>query len=130
MEAAIKQSGALGSPCSLYQPVVNQTVDFNYDFYHHTYQILSTLDPLTSVVVEVHWDFNYTGADGAAMPADPNDDIARAALRFKLYKDGEAGCESVPDGRRTFMNVDKNAKYYVVISNVDPDQRSQLPGWL
>ena len=41
-------------------------------------------------------------------------------LRFKLYEDGEAGCESVPDGRRTFMNVDKNAKYYVVISNIDP----------
>ena len=33
MEASIKQSGALGSPCYLYQPVVNQTVDFNYDFY-------------------------------------------------------------------------------------------------
>jgi hypothetical protein len=119
-EPDITQSGASGSPCFLYQQVVNSTVDFNYDFYNHPYQILNTLDPLTSVVVQVNWDFNYTGADGAAMPTDPNDALARAALRFKLYQDGESGCESIPDGRRTFMNIDKNKKYYVVISNVDP----------
>ena len=120
MEASIKQSGALGSACNIYLPVVQQPVDFTYNFFTHPYQILDPLDPLTSVVVEMHWDYNYTGADGAAMPVDPTDATASAALRFKLYKDGESGCVSVPDGRRTYMNVDKTAKYYVVVSNIDP----------
>jgi len=120
MEETIHQSGAAGSPCFLYTQVVNQLVDFNYDFYNHVFQILDPLGPLTSAVIEIHFDHDYTGADGTANPVDPYDDVARGALRYKYYKEGESGCESVPDGRRIFINIDKTARYFVVVTNVDP----------
>ncbi len=71
-------------------------------------------------MIEIHFDHDYTGADGTAYPVDPYDDVARGALRYKYYKEGESGCEAVPDGRRIFMNIDKTVRYFVVVTNVDP----------
>ncbi len=121
MEKGIDFGGALGTSCELESQVVDLVdifpLSWNTNFYHDV-----TVDPLTSIVVQVIFDYNYDVAAGTVFPVDPSQNPeALQALRYKFYKDGEDGCEAIPDGPRTYLDVTPGDTYYVLISNIDKD---------
>jgi hypothetical protein len=118
LEKTVNFNGKLGAACSLLAEVAPQKEIFNYVWGTHFYQEVMGVEPLSSVVVEVHFDHNYDGASGYAY-AQNNDTIGAQALEYKFYKEGEGGCEGIPEGPRTYMNVTPSDRYYVLITNTD-----------
>lgn len=81
-----------------------------------TRSVQGTLAPLTSILVEVTFDHPMAvAAFMADNDGDSND------LRYKVYVEGEAGCEAVPDGQRVFRPVPQFAERFVLVSNVSID---------
>lgn len=118
-EAQITFGGALSNPCKLNQKVVDKVEDFNYQVYNQPYYD-TNVPALTTKVVSIHWDHNYTGAWGHVFAPLGQPAKAADALRYKFYVDGESGCESVPDNERVYDHPDMGKTYYVLISNIDP----------
>ena len=121
MEADVDFLGALTTPCQLETNVLNLPERFDYLWSFKPYHDV-TLDPLDSIVVDVRWDYKYDFGYGNvfAVPGSPVG--ANLALRFKLYEEGEVGCQTVKDGMRTYINPDPAKRYYVVVTNTSPTQ--------
>lgn len=118
LEKTVSFGGKLGAACSLLAEVAPQKEIFNYVWGTHFYQPVMGVEPLSSVVVEIHFDHNYDLAAGVAFALN-NDTIGAQALKYKFYKEGEGGCEGIPEGPRTYMNVTPNDIYYVLITNTN-----------
>jgi hypothetical protein len=121
MEATNNFDGALTSPCVHETSVVKQLQPFNYVWGATSYYTF-TLQPLQSALIKINFDHNYQGADAYGYAVNFTDPNAAASMRYKFYKDGESGCETIPDGERIFSNLKKTDGYYAVVSNVDIDQ--------
>jgi hypothetical protein len=121
MEAQVNFGGALTTPCQLEFPVLNQTERFDYHWDTKPFYDV-TIPALTTKIVDVHWDFKYTGASGQVFAPLTQPPEANQAVRFKFYEEGESSCQSVPDGDRVYQNPDPAKQYYVVISNIDPTE--------
>ena len=122
MEPEINYEGKLGTPCELETDVVLAPEEVSIGFYSNLFYDVPLLDPLSSIVVDLRWDWDgYTIADGNVFPVPGQDPMADGALRYKFYEEGELFCQTVPDGHRLFQNLDPQKRYYLVISNVDHD---------
>ncbi len=121
IEATNTLDNALKTPCQLETQVVQQPSVFNYvfgDLVLSRHEV--TVPPLTTVVVEIHFDFNYDIASGWVYPTNPDQyDPATMALEYKFYKEGENGCDQVPEKLRNYLNVQTADVYYVLIANKD-----------
>jgi hypothetical protein len=82
-------------------------------FYPLEHFAQGVLPPLTSGLVEI--DFQQA-VSFVQVIADNDGDSAD--LRYKIYEDGVAGCQAVPDGPQTLTNLPKGARRYVLVSNV------------
>lgn len=122
MEPVVDYDGLLGTPCELEEKVVilPEVATFGgYSGYHDV-----RLEPLSSIVVDVRWDWDgYSFAEGRVFPTPNGQDLTAAsqALRMKFYEEGEGFCEAVPDRGRTYNNPDPNKTYYLLISNIGYD---------
>lgn len=122
MEKDVDFGGALQNPCNAEAQVVEA-----FEIFEHHWQDnprhFTTVDPLTTAVVRLTFSHSYDLGNGWVSddPLNPNPD-ALAALEYKFYKDGESGCEAIPDGARDFSEgIDAGQVYYVIISNTDYD---------
>lgn len=119
MEKTFNFDGILGTPCQIENQVINTPEIFQFDFFNKISHDV-VLGPLNSLAVEIKWDFPYDLAAGIVFPYDPSQQPAAGeALEYKFYKNGEGGCQGIPEGPRNYENVDPGEKYYVLISNTD-----------
>lgn len=118
LEKLIDFNGRLGPSCSLLAEVAPRKEIFDHVFGVHFYQPVYAVEPLSSVVVEVHFDHDYDGAAGFVWVID-NSASGDMSLEYKFYKEGEGGCEAVPEGPRTYYDVTTSDTYYVLITNKD-----------
>ncbi len=123
MEKTIDFGGALGTACELEAQLVLEPELFEFKWDTHALHPV-TVGPLDTIVVEVVFDLEYDFAFGWVYVTDPNQNPdAQQALRYKFFEEAEAGCEGIPDGPRTYLDVKPEPKrYYVVISNIDYDK--------
>jgi hypothetical protein len=122
MEKQETFNNRLQRPCWI-EPNLVQNMEF---FEHHNPDKLQhqvTVGPLSTAVVKLTYsqDWGFAAAEVyphlvAQLPE------AQQALRYKFYEDGVTGCESIPDGPRTWPwgeGVYAARDYYVLISNID-----------
>ena len=121
IEATKTLDGALKTPCELETNLVKLPSVFTYKFGDPDFTTHDvTVTPLTTVVVEVHFDYNYEVAAGVVFPTNPDPaDRDVMALEYKFYVEGEGGCDQVPEGPRIYQNVTVSDVYYVLIANKD-----------
>lgn len=121
IEATNTLDGALKTPCQLEMNLVQFPSVFNYQFGDPDFSTHDvTVTPLTTVVVEIHFDYNYDLAAGVVFPTDQDPTSpALQALEYKFYVEGESSCDQVPEGPRSYMNVKVSDMYYVLIANKD-----------
>ncbi len=85
---------------------------------------VKTLPPLTSMVVKlVSPELYFASLTPELIDTDPQ-------VKYKIYVNGEPGCEQLPDGPRTLTNVNipagSNTEFYIVISNTDLEQEHDV----
>jgi hypothetical protein len=125
MEKQVNFDNALQNPCSVETQVVEQFEIFQHHWQNNAYHNL-IVTPLTTAVVKLTFSHSYDAGFGWVFAPNPSQlPDAEQSLGYKFYKDGESGCENIPDGPREFPEeqggIDANAVYYVVISNTDYD---------
>lgn len=119
MEATNTLDGKLTTPCQLETETVVFQNNFNFMWTSpDTVRYEVTVPALTTEVVKVQFDYNYDVAAGMVYPTnyDPSGQ-ADMALEYKFYKEGEGGCDQIPDGMRNYEQVNTSDVYYVLITN-------------
>ncbi len=123
MEKDVDFGGVLQNPCNVEGQVVEEDEIFEHH-YEDNPRHFTTVGPLTTAVVRLTFSHSYDFGVGwvSTDPLNPNPD-ALAALEYKFYKDGEAGCQARDDSVMYEFTggIDAGEVYYVVISNTDYD---------
>lgn len=109
-----------GSQCTFQESSVTNLESLFYTLGSTTFDSIYTLPPLTSQV------YHFTIQSGL-YPAylSASDSNPRHILQYKIYVDGENGCELVDDGPRWFTDVEwldilaADQSVYIVVSNPD-----------
>ena len=94
----------------------NRTIDpasTKFLFFPSQSRVEGTLPPLTSALVQIE----VQPAVGNLLVLATNN-TNQQDLRYKVYGADEAGCGSIPDGRRTLFNVPAESTIFVLVSNV------------
>ena len=125
MEATNTLDGKLTTPCQLEKEAVASQNVFNFMWTSpDTMRFDVTVPALTTEVVKVQFDYNYDLAAGVVFPTnyDPSGQ-ADMALEYKFYKEGEGGCDQIPDGPRNYEQVKTSDVYFVLITNKEVNRQ-------
>ena len=96
MEADIDYLGALTTPCQRETNVIQQNPIERFDYtwnikpYHDV-----TLGPLTSIVLDLHFDYKYDFGYDITFAVSGSPKAANLDLRYKFYEEEEADCQNV-----------------------------------
>jgi hypothetical protein len=120
-EPVVTYDNQIGTPCQLETQVVDHLEQFDYTWNIKPYHDV-TLGPLSSIVVDVRWDYKYDYAYGIVFAVLGQPAGANLALEYKLYQEGENSCETIPDGERRYVDPDPGKRYYVVVTNTSPTE--------
>jgi hypothetical protein len=112
MEHHETMDGAFVSPACTREVLAYDHLTFL--FYPTQHSVTGHLPPLTSALVEINFQQPSAGVLVSAVNNDSN-----IGLRYKVYTDGEAGCQAMPDGPRILPSLPAGAKRYVLVSNVN-----------
>jgi hypothetical protein len=121
VEDNINFDGILGTHCALQTSAVKTIGQYKPAI---SAQYLATLSPLTSHVVQLKFDEVGDG-NRVIILVDKSGFVPDPDLRYKVYEEGEA-CLANTDGDNiggwTIESYDTSKEYYILISNVDPEQ--------